>query len=154
MTAPTASGHFLMSQPDPRMSTALPLVLYDSSCGLCAASVTWLLRRDRPRADAARFAPLTGSTAAGLLSAHPWLHTVNSVIWLPAHGGTPLVRSEAVLAMLRYLGGPWQVLAALGRLVPRRLRDTLYATVARHRHRLFPARCLVPAPEWRPRFLD
>jgi len=70
--------------------------------------------------------------------------------------GRVLVRSAAVLHILRRLGGPWAALAAVGSLVPRPLRDALYDLIARVRLRLF-ARpddwCPLVPKELRARFL-
>lgn len=133
-----------------------PLLLYDGTCGFCAASVRFLLRHDR--AGRLRFAPLQGRTAAVLRAAHPELEQADSVVWVePADAGPgrAFTRSDAVLHAARYLGGRWH-LARVGRLLPRALRDAAYDLVARHRHRLTaggPA-CLVPPPDLRARFLD
>lgn len=44
-----------------------------------------------------------------------------------------LTRSDAILYVLGWLGGLWRLTAALGRLVPRPLRDALYSGFARIR---------------------
>ncbi|MGE0592472.1 MAG: thiol-disulfide oxidoreductase DCC family protein [Vicinamibacterales bacterium] len=128
--------------------TVLPprLLLYDGACGLCAASVQFILRHERTH-DLA-FAPLEGTTAGRLLADRPDLRATDSLIWVVTKPGGPaevLVRSAAVLRAATYLGGPWR-LAAVARLVPRPLRDALYDLVARHRHRLTRATglCLLP----------
>jgi predicted DCC family thiol-disulfide oxidoreductase YuxK len=67
-----------------------------------------------------------------------------------------LVRSAAVLRVLRYLGGVWRWLAGLATIVPRSLADWVYDFIARHRHQLTrggPA-CLIPTPDQRSRFID
>lgn len=129
-------------------TAALPphLLLYDGACGLCAASVQFILRHERGH-DLA-FAPLEGTTAGRLLAGRPDLRATDSLIWVVTEPGGPpevLVRSAAVLRAATYMGGPWR-LAAVARLVPRPLRDALYDLVARHRHRLTRAtgRCLLP----------
>lgn len=134
-----------------------PILLYDGTCGFCAESVQLVLRHDR--AGSLRFAPLQGELGRAIRAAHPELDEVDSMVWVePGPGGAAgrvLTRSDAALRIARYLGGWWHLLRA-GRVVPRPLRDRLYALVARHRHRLLaggPA-CLVPAPEVRSRFLD
>ena len=76
----------------------------------------------------------------------------------PAGGGreeTVLVRSDAALRVARYLGGAFH-LARVAGILPRSLRDSAYALVARHRHRLTSGgpRCLIPPPDVRERFLD
>lgn len=137
-----------------------PILLYDGECGVCAASVQFVLRHERASTSAAHrlyFAPLRGEIASRLRKEHPTLAGVDSVIWVTGILGdspTILVRSDAVLAVLRYLGGPWRWLAAAGRIVPRGFRDTLYGMIARRRYRLAPRRCLLPSAIGPSRFLD
>ena len=128
---------------------AAPTLLYDGTCGVCARSVQFILARDRRQT--LRFAPLHGVFAQGVLRQHPELHDVDSVVWYDGSGA--LVQSDAVVAVLRYLGGAWSALAMLAGLVPRQLRDAAYAAVARRRLTLAARACLLPAPEQRPRFL-
>ena len=134
-----------------------PVLLYDGTCGFCAASVRLLLRHDRH--GILRFASRDGVAGAEARRRHPELEGIDSMVWVePATGGVParvLTRSDAALRIARYLGGPWR-LAAAARMLPRPLRDALYDLVARHRHRLVPGSpaCLVPAPDVRARFLD
>jgi predicted DCC family thiol-disulfide oxidoreductase YuxK len=134
-----------------------PVLLYDGTCGFCAASVQLVLRHDRW--GTLRFAALQGEFGAAVRARHPELRGVDSIVWLDAPGATGrdrvLVRSDAALRAARYLGGWWRV-ALTGRVVPRPIRDAAYDLIARHRHSLpgtGPA-CLVPSPEVRERFLD
>lgn len=141
-----------MSPPE---TVPAPLLLYDGTCGFCAASVQLVLRHDRR--GLLRFAPLDGPTAAAVRAAHPLPAGADSMVWVehrPGGGIRVFGRSDAALRVARYLGGAWH-LARLGRLLPRPMRDAVYDLVARHRHRLPGAvRCLVPAAEVRDRFLD
>ncbi|HET8632958.1 MAG TPA: DCC1-like thiol-disulfide oxidoreductase family protein [Gemmatimonadales bacterium] len=136
----------------------MPILFYDGRCGLCARSVHWVLAHER--ADRSlRFAPLQGRIAAAALAGEAALATPDSVVWHePGADGDPpltLVKSDAVLRVWLYVGGPWRLAAWLGRPIPRVLRDRIYDLVARHRHRLSPGpACLVPTPTQRPRFLE
>jgi predicted DCC family thiol-disulfide oxidoreductase YuxK len=127
------------------------VLLYDGTCGFCASSVQWILRHDRR--GTLCFAPLQGETARPILAGHPELAEVDSIIWVD--GDTVRVRSAAALAVARYLGGGWAVVARLAALIPRPLRDWGYDLIARHRHKLTAngPECLVPTPEERRRFL-
>jgi predicted DCC family thiol-disulfide oxidoreductase YuxK len=132
-----------------------PLLLYDGTCGICGATVRFVLRHDRR--GTVRFAPLDGPTAAGVVGRHPELAGVDSVVWVdPAEPGggreAVAVRSDAVLRAAGYLGGAWHA-ARLARLIPRGLRDRAYDWIAKHRHRLARDRCYLPPPEARDRFL-
>jgi predicted DCC family thiol-disulfide oxidoreductase YuxK len=140
------------------MDLPAPAVLfYDGTCGFCAASVQLVLRHDRRRT--LRFAPLQGALGARVRAAHPELASVDSIFWVERdESGGPervLVRSDAALRVARYLGGWWR-LGAVGRILPRPVRDGLYDLIARHRHRLVGAgpSCLIPTPDVRERFLD
>ena len=141
------------------MPNDTPILLYDGSCGLCARSVQFVLENEHD-GHRLRFATLQGPYGRDILANDPSLAGVDSVVWLePAAAGRPqriLVRSEAVLAVLRHLGGPWRTLAKLGRIVPRISRDGLYRLVARTRYRFFgrDTSCMLPSPEQRARFLD
>lgn len=129
-----------------------PTLLYDGTCGFCAASVQWVLRRDRR--GTLLFAPLQGETARPILARHPELAGVDSVVWV-GESEEVRVRSAAALAVARYLGGWWSVAARLGALVPRPIRDWIYDQIARHRHTIIPGdpSCLLPSVEGRKRFL-
>jgi len=135
------------------------ILLYDGSCGFCAESVQFVLRHDRRRRTL-RFASLQGAAGSEVRARHPELDAVDSVIWYErdADAGRELVlvRSSAVLRVLRYLGGAWRLLAWLGALVPRPIRDRAYDFVARHRHALVRGApvCVVPAADQRERFVD
>ena len=131
-------------------------MLYDGTCGFCAASVQLVLRHDRQ--GILQFAALDSTFGRAVLERHPELALVDSVVWFePSHGGNGeqlLTRSAAALRVARYLGGAWH-LARVAGLLPRFFRDSLYNLVARHRHSLMRGgqQCLVPSPDQRTRFL-
>jgi predicted DCC family thiol-disulfide oxidoreductase YuxK len=140
------------------MSDRPALLLYDGSCGFCARSVQFVLRHESGRRTL-RFAALESEIGLQVRSRHPAIEGVDSVVWLESPDTTNtevvLVRSAAVLRVLKYLGGVWRMLAALGAVVPRWLADAVYDFIARHRHKLTrgtPA-CLLPTPEQRSRFI-
>ena len=131
-----------------------PVLLYDGTCGLCAASVQFVLARDP--GGALQFAPLDGTFGRSVIARHPELTGIDSMVWVDRESGREqvFVRSAAALKIAAYLGGPWQLARALW-LVPRPLRDAAYRFIAKHRHRLTRRgeECLVPSPSDRDRFL-
>lgn len=133
------------------MSLEHPVLLFDGVCNLCNASVQWVLLRDHK--GIFRFAPLQEETGKALLRAHGLSaeHFDSVVLVTPERVFT---HSDAVLEVLRRLGGWWTLPAAL-RVLPRSLRDTVYRWIARNRYRLFGRRdaCMMPRPEWKARFL-
>jgi len=139
-------------------SSSHPVLLYDGVCGLCNRLVQFTLCHDHKHTF--RFASLQGPTAASILERHRQslanLDTFYVVTDLDHPAEQLQSRSDAALFVLRDLGGGWRVLAALGRLLPKILRDTLYNVVARNRYRMFGKfeTCPLPDPKDRPKFLE
>lgn len=118
----------------PRRSDALPLtVFYDGVCGFCHRGVRFLLGED-PQGAALRFAPLQGTSFAAAVPEAERAGLPDSIVVRDAYGRLH-TRSAAALRVGAALGGYWRPLAALGRLVPRALRDAAYDAVARRRAR-------------------
>jgi len=132
-----------------------PVLLYDGDCGFCAGSVQFVLRREPPAARRRlSFAPLKGQFGSRIRRQFPELDGVDSVVWYDPSIPSVRVRSAAALAAVAHLGGIWAVAAALGRLVPRPLRDAVYDLIARRRFEIAAPACLLPTPEERSRFLS
>lgn len=139
------------------MPSTQATLLYDGTCGFCSNTVQFILRHERGRRTL-RFATLQGPLGEELRAKHPRLVSTDSVIWYePATAERRervLVRSAAGLAVGRYLGGIWRLMAWVSWCVPRFIRDAAYNMVARNRHRLVKnASCLLPTPEQRARFI-
>src|SRR5262245_55381500 len=141
------------------MSERSAILLYDGTCGFCAKSVQFVLEHEKHRRTL-RFAALQSELGTAVQRRHGELANVDSVIWFePATDGAPehvLVRSAAALRVLRYIGGGCAMLGAIGGVVPRFLRDSVYDLIARHRHAIVGSdtSCLLPTPEQRARFLE
>lgn len=133
--------------PDPQ-----PLVIaFDGECLMCSRGIRWLAEHDRhdrlrfvrlqsPRGRALEARAGTGTLATALVEADGRIHA----------------RSDAVLRVLHSLGGPFRLAAALGHLIPRRLRDAAYDFIAARRHRWFGRgdACALPSEALRRRLLD
>ena len=140
------------------MAGSNPIILYDGVCGLCNSLVQFLLKRDKE--GRLRFASLQSDFAAQVLQRHGFdakdLDTMHLVENYDQPDERVLQRSTAILRAGRELGGVWSFLAALGRVVPRPVRDVFYGLVARNRYRVFGKydTCMLPDPNQRSRFLD
>jgi predicted DCC family thiol-disulfide oxidoreductase YuxK len=129
-----------------------PVVLYDGTCGLCHASVRWLLRHERDHALA--FAPLQGETAAALRARHPEIPaTLSSVVLI--EDGRVRLRSKAFLHLARHLRAPYRW-AYGARWLPGFVGDLGYRVIAAVRYRIWGRadQCALPAPEHAGRFLS
>lgn len=134
-------------------STTLPIVFYDSACGLCHRTVRFLITED-PAGGCFRFAPIGGETFERLLDVATRTAVPDSVIVLTPDGSVH-TRTEATLRLLEGLGGRHLRRARMLRAVPRPIRDLVYRVVAAVRHGIW-ARpedaCPVASPELRARF--
>jgi predicted DCC family thiol-disulfide oxidoreductase YuxK len=104
-------------------------VLIDGTCALCNGTVAWLARRDA--AGDIIFATNQGE-AARIAGEPPGGDPDTLVVW---DGSRRLVKSGAVLALLRTLGSGWRLLARLAWFCPASFRDFVYDQVAHRRHR-------------------
>jgi predicted DCC family thiol-disulfide oxidoreductase YuxK len=141
------------------------LVVFDGNCGFCNRSVRWLLRRDRR--DRLRFVGFESAKVAGLMGRHgiggsdsesgPNGIAGTMLVVRDADGPAEklLVRSDAVVALLRELPRPWPWVGLALKWIPRPVRDLGYRLVARWRYRIRGrlANCPIPTAEERERFL-
>lgn len=117
------------------------VVLIDGTCALCNGTAAWLSRRNTEGAMV--FATNQG-VVARIAGEPPGGDMGTIVVW---DGSRRLVRSDAVLLLLRTLGGGWRLLAWLAGCCPGALRDFVYDQVARRRHRFAgPATCTRLSP--------
>ncbi len=127
-------------------------MLFDGVCNLCDRSVQFIL--DHEAGTIFRFASLQSEAGKQLLTQCGIPDaSVDTVVLV--EGETCHLRSEAAWRAAAYLNPPW-CWVAVGRWVPRAVRDRLYDVVARNRYRWFGTRdqCRLPEPGVRERFLD
>lgn len=129
-------------------------LFYDGTCGLCHRAVKFVLRRD-PAGEFFRFAPLQGSTFEAVIPIAERAGLPDSIVVRTLEGAL-LARSDAVIHILRRLGGGWNSVGSFVAAIPRTIRDAGYDFIARIRYRIFGRRvdyCPIVPPEWRARFL-
>jgi predicted DCC family thiol-disulfide oxidoreductase YuxK len=132
------------------------VILYDGLCGLCNRGVRFLLRRDRK--GAFRFASLQGSAGRVILARHGIEPSALDTFYVVRDFGLAservLSKSSAAIYTAARLGGVWKV-ATMLRVLPPRVRDWVYDTIARHRYRMFGRYDTCPLPEarYRDRFI-
>jgi predicted DCC family thiol-disulfide oxidoreductase YuxK len=120
----------------PHFADDKPIIIFDGLCALCSASAAFVLRHD----DSGAFRLLAAQSPLGhALYAHYGLDPKDYETMILITDGVAHFKSEAAIGIARGLGFPWSLAVAL-RIVPRRLRDAVYAWVARNRLRWFGAR--------------
>ena len=137
---------------DHAMETSLthPIVFFDGECVMCNGFLDWMITIDG--SALLRVSPLQGETARRLLP--PSSHNPEewSIYFLDET--TLYSQSEAVVQILRRLGGFWAMLSVAG-VVPVGVRDAVYRSVASNRYRILGKRdtCRLPNEQERSRFL-
>ena len=109
------------------------IVLIDGDCALCVGLVEWLGKRipsDKLNPEHIMFVPGESDWGTELL-AEAGVTGYESVVVV--NDGRVLQEGDAVLALAEVLPTRWKVLAAVGKVVPRPLRNALYRWVARNR---------------------
>jgi predicted DCC family thiol-disulfide oxidoreductase YuxK len=127
------------------------IIVFDGVCNFCNGWVRFIIARDRAR----RFQFVTAQSVLGrqlMAAAGLSPDTLDSVMLVD--GRRYFLRSDAILRTLGLLGG-WPSAFSVLRVLPKFVRDPCYTAFARRRYRLFGRSdvCVVPAPEWRDRFV-
>lgn len=127
-----------------------PIVFFDGKCVMCNGFLDWMMTIDREAK--LRVSPLQGETAQRLLPPLPHNPEEWSIYYLDETG--LYSQSEAVVQILRRLGGIWAMFS-IGGVMPLALRDTIYRIVASNRYRILGKRdtCRIPSEEIQSRFL-
>lgn len=128
------------------------IILFDGLCNLCNGSVIFVLRWERE--PIFQFASIQSEAGQRLLERCGLpSNFLEAVVYL--ENGRSHLGSTAALRIGRRLAFPWSILASLGLLVPRFIRDRVYNQIARHRYKWFGKRevCMVPTGSLKARFL-
>ena len=129
------------------------LVVFDGFCVLCSGTVKFLLKIDKNKT--LKFTTLrSDSSPDGREEAGEPFVQPESVIYI--ENNHVYTQSEALVQLLKRIGGIWGTASALLRLFPRKWRDALYRLIARHRYRIFGKKnqCFLPAEKHSDRFVD
>lgn len=128
------------------------LMLFDGVCVFCSGAARFILSRDR--AGRVGFCAMQSPAGQAMLRRLGLPHAEFETFAV-LENNRLYIKSDGVLRLAALMPWPWP-LARIFRLVPRCLRDWLYALLARNRYRLLGRRahCMVPAPDIRHRFLQ
>jgi predicted DCC family thiol-disulfide oxidoreductase YuxK len=127
------------------------IIVFDGVCNFCNGSINLVMRNDP--ADTFRFAANQSAAGQALLAKHGIRADAVETVYL-IEGETVYNQSTAALRIARKLRNPWPLLYACI-VIPRPLRDGVYAWVATNRYRWFGKKeaCRIPTPAERAKFL-
>jgi predicted DCC family thiol-disulfide oxidoreductase YuxK len=132
------------------MRALAPIWLFDGVCVLCSGVVKYVLKHERQKNMC--FIAIQSEEGKALARQHG-INPENPDSFLFIENDTVFAKSDGVLALLKYVNGPAQLLR-VGIILPKVVRDWLYDRIARNRYRIFgqTAVCMVPTANMRHRF--
>lgn len=132
------------------METEKHFIFYDGDCPFCNYWVRWLLKRDK--SDRFLFASLNSEFAQNFLKERNLKQTEPDTVYLWKPGAFYFVKSQAVFAIAKILGGRYSFFSLL-RYLPTFLSDLVYTEVAKRRRRIPVKSCPLPEEKYRHKFL-
>lgn len=127
----------------------MKVIFFDGVCGLCNGFIDFVMKIDKDQKF--HFSPLQSEYAKKNLP-EEMTRDLKTIVY--KDGDNLSMKSDAVLKILKEIGGVWS-LASAGRILPGTLRDSAYEMVAENRYKLFGKKetCRLPTPEERSRFV-
>lgn len=128
------------------------ILLFDGHCGLCNASVDFVVKRDTKKK--LLFAAIQGPAGQRVLKHHDFPSTYLDTLVLVEKGKIYL-GSTAALRVARKLRRGWPLLYVLI-LIPKGIREAIYKWIGTNRYAWFGRRetCRMPTPTEKERFLS
>jgi predicted DCC family thiol-disulfide oxidoreductase YuxK len=128
-----------------------PIAVMDATCALCSFGARMIHRLDRT--GTFRICPVQSPLGQSLL-AQNGITATDPESWLFIADGRVWTDFDA-MAEVGLRSGGWGNLLRLLRLIPKPLRDWLYARVARNRYAMFGRGdlCAIPDPAFRARLI-
>lgn len=133
------------------MTEQAPMAVMDADCALCSFGARMIHRLDKT--GTIRICPVQTRLGQMLLTKHGITPT-NPESWMFIADGRVWTDFDA-MAEVGLRSGGWGRLLGLLRLIPKPLRDWLYARVARNRYAVFGRgdMCAIPDPAFRARLI-
>lgn len=124
------------------------IVFYDGECGVCSASVQFILNRWKKPVF---FSPLQSKDSEDLLKSFNVKIKLDTIYYL--RNGKLYDRSSAILQITRRLKGIYPLFFVFW-IIPKFIRDPFYNLIAKNRNRIKPKACILPTHEERSYFLS
>jgi predicted DCC family thiol-disulfide oxidoreductase YuxK len=115
----------------PSFDDSKTLFVFDGICVLCSGGASWLMRYDKKAL--VNFAPAQEALGQALYKHYG---VIMDESYLLIANGRAYTATRGYLELCRILGGVWHFFR-ISALLPERLRDWVYALIARNRYRWF-----------------
>jgi predicted DCC family thiol-disulfide oxidoreductase YuxK len=129
-----------------------PIVLFDGVCNFCNGTVQFVLQHDK--LGNVQFASLQSDAGQSLLQ-HFGLPLHHFDSFVVVHHNAYYTQTDAVVQLLKNMGGYWTPLGRVLAIVPRFIRNAVYNLIANNRYRIWGKKetCMLPTPAQRSRFI-
>ena len=124
------------------------IVFYDGDCGFCNSSVQFILNK---RKKEFYFSPLQSDFAKNKLEQSGIKINMDTIYY--AKSGKVYERSSAAMQICKGLKGLWPIMVIFY-VVPRFIRDAVYNSIAKRRHRIRAGYCMLPSAEEQKLFIE
>ena len=127
----TRAVSYLNNPAVPAFDDSRALFVFDGVCVLCTGGASWIMRHDKKAR--VNFTPAQEALGQALYT-HYGVAMDESYLLIA--NGRAFTASRGYIELCRILGGWWHILRVTA-IIPERLRDWLYALIARNRYRWF-----------------
>jgi len=126
------------------------IIIYDGICNFCNGAVSFIIKRDPYRKFV--FTPIHSNFAQNLIKKYNLQDIGTDTVFLIKDGRCSY-KTEAALEIAKELSGYWH-LFNIFKIIPIRLRDSIYDLIAKNRYKLFGKNltCIIPPIEIKNRF--
>lgn len=128
------------------------IILFDGVCNLCNASVRFLIKMDRN--SKLKFCSQQSEIGKEILNnINCNQDQLSTIIFV--QGDNYFLKSRAIMAILKRLGGAFYVLYLFLYIIPNPILDFFYDIIAKNRYKIFgkSETCILPPDKWKDRFL-
>ena len=108
------------------------VLLFDSGCKLCNSSIKFVTIGDKKQQI--KQIALQSTEGQEIIAARPYLQDINSIILIVEDN--VLIESDAIIKIAKHLSFPYKLLA-VGLIIPKKWRDTIYKWIAKNRYKWF-----------------
>jgi len=129
-----------------------PVILFDGLCILCEGSINFLIRMDKKKI--LRYASLQSEMGKRLIKEFNLSSQYDDSVILIVKSKS-FLKSDAALEIIKIFGGFWRLLFFF-KIIPKKMRDSIYDFIARNRYQWFGRKdcCIIPDQSVKELFLD
>jgi len=126
------------------------IIFFDGYCNLCNGFIDFLIKRDQR--NIFHYSSLQSKIASEKLPA-TLIANIDTVVY--QQEDKIFLRSEAIVQILKDLGGVWKTVGVVLSLLPSLISDGVYRSIASNRYRIFGKKdsCRLPTEHEKKRFL-